>query len=54
MQDMNFDEKTNNNVESGKALDVPLGTGYFVFYNKSETPITIESVKIKMSEEKVF
>lgn len=54
MQDMNFNEKTNNNVESGKALDVPKGTGYFVFYNKSETPITIESVKIKMSEEKVF
>ena len=54
MEDMDFDEKTNNNVESGKVLEVPKGKGYFVFYNKSTTPITIESVKVKLDESKAF
>ena len=54
MEDMDFASKTGNEIESGKALEVPQGKGYFVLYNKSESPARIESLKFKFEESKQF
>ena len=47
MEDMNFNHNTT--LTSGTAVDVPNNEAYFLVYNLSETPVTINSMDIEYS-----
>ena len=44
MEDMNFNSA--NVLASGEAVNVPEGKAYFLVYNESTTPVTIDSIDI--------
>ena len=46
MEDMNFDSETST-LTSEVAVNVPSGKGYFVVFNKSTTPVAIESLEVE-------
>ena len=47
MENMNFDGA--NTLESGTTVNVPDGEAYFLIYNLSETPVTINEIKLVYS-----
>ena len=46
MEDMDFAGETNTLI-SNVAVNVPAGKAYFVVFNKSETPVAIESLEVE-------
>ena len=47
MQDMDFD--STDTLASGEKVDVPSGKAYFLIYNESTTPVTIQTIDIAAS-----
>lgn len=54
MEDMDFDSKTNNKLESGKPVEVPEDACYFVIYNRSTSPVNIDALKLKFEKNQVL